>query len=68
VARVRGKVVVREMINRRAGKIRDRERTRERERERETGGKSERQKAGERAGRKKITRARVVNVCLRKTP
>jgi len=64
VARVRGKVVVREMINWRAGKIRDRER----ERERGAGRKSERQKAGERAGRKKITGARVVNVSLRKTP
>jgi len=52
------------MINWRAGKIRDRER----ERERGAGRKSERQKAGERAGRKKITGARVVNVSLRKTP
>lgn len=49
MARVRGKVVVREMINRRAGKIRGKGREKERKRKR----KSEKQKAGERSGRKK---------------
>lgn len=47
--------VVREMINRRAGKIRGRERERGKKQEKEAEGK-------------RITRARVVNVSLGKTP